>query len=172
MKKDDVLLLFSSLLLTKHIVSFLREFLFGREWSNEPDWEQISKVVASIPGYASNFSTPDCKKINKAPSARVIVFFSDFYKVPWVILGVYSAPNYWYCFVTESICRQIIPIILCLIEVTSVHALFWSSHHSILGLAIMSNVWSSSPLKKSPQIVMEFLKSQHYFYSSELVAEL
>jgi len=82
MKKDDVLLLFSSLLLTKHIVSFLREFLFGREWSNEPDWEQISKVVASIPGYASNFSTPDCKKINKAPSARVIVFFSDFYKVP------------------------------------------------------------------------------------------
>jgi len=41
-----------------------------------------SKVVGSIPSHASNFSTPDCKKINKSPSGRLIVVFSD-YRLLW-----------------------------------------------------------------------------------------
>jgi len=36
-----------------------------------------SKVVGSIPSHACNFSTPDCKKINKAPSVWVKVICSD-----------------------------------------------------------------------------------------------
>jgi len=38
--------------------------------------------VQSPAAHASNFSTPDCKKINKTPSVKVIVICSD-HRHPW-----------------------------------------------------------------------------------------
>jgi len=46
-------------------------------WPKSPNWEFKSKVVCSIPSHASNFSTQDCKKINKVPPVRVKVIFFD-----------------------------------------------------------------------------------------------
>jgi len=47
------------------------------ERSYAPDWELGCKVVGSITADASNFSSPDCKKINNAPSVRVKVISCD-----------------------------------------------------------------------------------------------
>jgi len=46
------------------------------EGLHTPDCKLRSKDVDSIPGHASNISTPVYKKINKAPSVRVITIFS------------------------------------------------------------------------------------------------
>jgi len=48
------------------------------ERSKVPDLELRSEVVDLILGHGSNFSTPGCRKINKAaPIVRVIVISSD-----------------------------------------------------------------------------------------------
>jgi len=45
--------------------------------SKAPDWEPRSKVVGLILSHASNFSTSNCKKINKASPVRIIAISSD-----------------------------------------------------------------------------------------------
>jgi len=61
------------------------------ECSQAPDWELRSKNMGPIPSNASNFSIPDCNKINKADLVWVIEICS--HRHLW--RDPYKSVDYW-----------------------------------------------------------------------------